>query len=164
MISYACVVNSNEHFFSNQKVPRTLVFSFFIDGEITCSLFFLKIVILFLHSLAVCVQVCTYVPDPANVQKSETTWRSWFSSTTMWVLEMVISLPSWQSARVSCQSTGFNPQCFINWLCLQIPITSALRRWRLSIHGHPQNSRSSLAYTEFEASLEYWDTLGEWGW
>lgn len=64
--------------------------------EKSFAVYFFKIVILFLHSLAVRVQVCTYVSDPANVQKSEIT-------TTVWVLEMVISLPSWQSACVSCR-------------------------------------------------------------
>lgn len=117
MISYACVVNNNEHFFSNQKVSRILVFSFFFDGEIICSLFF-TFIILFLHLLAVCVQVCTYVPDPANIQKSETTWRSWFSSTTMWVLEMVISLPSWQSACVSCKKHWVQSPVFYKLIVL----------------------------------------------
>lgn len=70
MISYTCVVNSNEHFFSNEKVSRTLAFSFFLM-EKSFAVYFFKIIILFLHLLTVCVQVCTYVLDPANVWASE---------------------------------------------------------------------------------------------
>lgn len=162
MISYACVVNSNEHFFSNQKVSRILVLSFFFDGEIICSLFFF-LVYYFIFTLACCV--CPSVHICAGSSQHTEVWDN--LKKLVLIYHHVGSGDGNQFTKLAeyhARSTGFNPQCFINWLCWQIPVTSALRRWRLSIQGHPQNLRSSWAYTEFEASLEYWKTLGERGW